>query len=551
MVVKAKRGTKLDPLMEEADELYDSDGFSGRRDADLELEQVFRDGRFTGRLYKALGLNIKSASTSYLLVNLVRSQVIDRSGMLSMLPDPKFDVPFTADEAIALTEQNVLTHLQETLWDYWRIKRIMHTNAFNLALKNRALWLLYPDFEAKKPMMYALDPSSFYAAENYRGEFSRVFLIDRQKGRRIRSEYGRDVAEAHGVDDPNNDYYVHWFFDDKERRIFINQEEITQRRIEHNLGFVPVRYTQDTHIPGSVDNLGSAFHAIAAAENFTDVLKLTSAEMRKGLNSIPWYTGDIDPVDAKAAYDGKAMLGLPEGGKFGVEHQMQGQVGAHQHLKVMDDLFRVVTNWPRLRSGQISSSIWTERGIDAAQSAVSDDILNVRETIADDLEWLDTAAIHMLKKMWGKDEHDLLVFEQENVKGTVKIVPNLDIPNDFKHELVVFPLAHDVTGKAVLLMQLHGAKLYDTRSVLEQLPGVNPGEVMRRLDEDLAREVKQQIALQQALAPPEQAAPGGAPAGAPTGAPQGAPRQASPGEAPEEDFAAARAGATPAPPQGI
>jgi len=45
-------------------------------------------------------------------------------------------------------------------------------------------------------------------------------------------------------------------------------------------------------------------------------------------------------------------------------------------------------------------------------------------------------------------------------------------------------------------MQLFGQKLLDRRSVLEQLPGMNPNEVLQRLEEDMTREVEWQFAVQ-------------------------------------------------------
>lgn len=494
-----------DPLLEEAEEIYEA--YGNRRAADDEVETVFRDGRFIGKLYKSLGINIKDQSTPYLLVNFLRAQVTDRAVMLNMMPDPKWDVPFTVDPDVALTEQDILINLNHTLWDFWRVKRAYKTHGFNLALKNRALWYLHPDFDNKKPMLYSLNPSSFYAEPDYRGDYPRVFLIDDIEGRRLLAQY--PGAERFGVTSYIDEYQVVEFWDKKIRRRFINGLEDESASIEHNMGFVPIRYTQDVHLPGSMDNMGNAWHGIGMAENFTDVLVLASAEMRKKITATPIIKGEYNSDEVKAAMDGKMALGLEKDGSFEYVQPIQGQLGVQQHLQSLDDLYRVITNWPRLRSGQIKSSIWTERGINAAQGAVSDDILTVRESMARDLEWLDEAAVYMMQKMWGNVDQPLIMYENEKIKGSVTIRPKQDIPADFRHELVVFPLAHDTQGKSVVLMQLFGQKIIDLRTVLENLPGMNPAEVMRRLKEDVERDIETQAMLQKQMFDLQQQQAGG------------------------------------------
>ena len=482
-----------EPLLLKADELWDT--YADRRRADALLEEIFVNGKFTGKLWEALGIDTQTAGGRTLIINFIRTMVLDRTTMLSMTPDPKFTVPFTVNPDIALTEQDVLINLHQTLWQHWKIKKTLKEAAFNMALKNRTLWLLFPDFETKKPMLYSLDPSMFYAEPDYNGDYKEVFLMKEEFGRKILAQYPF-AREQNGVTEDRDIYKVVEWWDKDRRRVWINNTRAPQGNIDHNLGFIPMKYTQDIHLPGTIDNMGSAFHNIAMAENFTDTLMLISHEMRKRINSVAWVKGSVDPENHRAALRGEEMLDLQEDGQFGFAQPIDSQVGGQAHLGTLEGLFRVATNWPQQRSGVIDSAIFTGKGINASLTGVNDDILNTRETMADDLEWLDTAAIHMMRKMWGKDEHNLLAFDANNVVGSIKVIPELDIPADFRHELVTFALAHDVQGKAVLLMQLFGQKLLDRRSVLEQLPGMNPNEVLQRLEEDMTREVEWQFAVQ-------------------------------------------------------
>lgn len=494
---KGKKGEKTrDPILNEGMRLYDQLG--ERRSADAELERVFKDGVFTGKLYEAMGINVKTATTNRLLVNLVRASTIDRSTMLGSMPEYKYEVLGAYNEDVALTEQEVLINLHETLWDNWRLERTLRAASFNLALKNRAAWIIYPDFKKQMPILYTLDPGTFYGESDYRGDYNRVFLISEENGYKIAAQYGN--VEAFGVVKQFEKYKVVWFIDDKVKRVWINGVEAESLAIEHNLGFCPVRYTQDIHIPGSIDNLGSAYHSIALSENFTDVLLLSSLEMRKHVKSVPWFKGEgIDGAQVGRALEGNEAIDLGADGAFGFSSSVDSTMGSGQHLQSLDDLFRVITNWPRIRSGQISSSIWTQRGIDAAQGAVSDNILQARQAIAYDLQFLDEAAIFMLKKMWPNKEYTLQQGEYEG-KGSIRIVPALDLPLTFKHKILANSLSADVASKTVLLMQLFGQKLLDRKSVLEQLPGINPSEVMRRLEEDMMRDTKWQMMLQQQMA---------------------------------------------------
>lgn len=504
-----KPASLQDPLLIEAEELWDD--FAPRRAADTMLENVFVNGRFTGKLYDALGLNVQNSGSNELIINFLRAAVIDRTTMLSMLPDYKYTVPFTPDPDIAMTEQDVLINLHLTLWDFWRMKRTLKGAAFNMSLKNRALWLLFPDFKAKKPALYSLDPSMFYGSPDYMGNYKRCFLMKEECGRKIWSQYPESKDEKFGITSSTDLYRVTELWDEDKRRVWLNNIPAERGNIDHKLGFCPVRYTQDVHIPGSIDNMSNAYHNIAMAENFTDVLLLTSQEMRRRINSIIWAKGAISKDNMDAALEGKEILDLENDGEVGVTNVVDGQLGAQQHLQTLEGLFRTGMNWPALRSGQIGSSIWTAKGINAAQSGVNDDILNTRETMADDLQWLDFHAIQMFRKMWGKSEVPLVTFTDEGqARGQVRIIPKEDIPEDFRHELVTFSLANDVTGKAILLMQLFGQKLLDRRSVLEQMPGFNPNEIMTRLEEDMTRDVQwqaqvmaEQAKIQAAIAPPQ------------------------------------------------
>ena len=504
-MVDEMKGIKRDPLLDEADELWDA--YSERRTADEVVTSVFRNGTFTGELYNTLGLNVPSAHSKKLLVNLTRAAVIDRATMLTMLPDYKYSVPFTPEPEVALTEQDILINTHLSFWEFWRMKQLLRTQATNMSLKNRCLWLLFPDFNEKKPKLYGLDPSMLFGEMDNSGEIPRVFLIQDMRGRQILAQY--PDAKNYGVTNDDNEFRIVDFWDKNIKRLFINDHASKVGSIDHDLGFVPIRYTQDTHIPGTIDNMGNAYQNIALAENFTDMLILQSQEMRRRINSVPWVKGGISKSNYQAALAGKEILDLENDGEFGFAQAIQGNLGTQQHLSALEQLFRTGMNWPAMRSGQIDSSIWTAKGINAASGGVNDDILATRELMADDLQWLDYAAIHMWRKMWGNTEHNLLNFNEKNVIGSVKVIPKKDIPNDFRHELVTFALAHDVTGKAILLMQLFGQKLIDRRSVLEQMPGFNPNEVLQRLEEDMVRDVGWQmkvqseaLKLQNEMAPP-------------------------------------------------
>ena len=496
---QATKIKKVDDDLEEGRLLRDET--RERKVRDGVAQSTFVDGTFSGELWRAMDTEVPSSKGQRLLVNFFRTQVTDRATLLSMLPDQKWDVPFDYTDD-SLTYQQVLAQLNLTLWEHWKMRKLRNDIAFWMALKGRVALQLVPDFNRKMPMLYAFDPSFFYAVADGTGEIQRCWIIYMSTGREILQQYPNAGAMAEGVEFNNHEHEVVQYWDKNEKKIFIGDSMVPDSHFQHNLGFVPFQYPQDMHLPGSFDATTAAYNHIGLAENFTDLLLLSSEERRRRIKAIPWIKGlrNADPELLRRILAGEVFAELDEDGALGFESPITNMSDITRDLQLTEDLFRAATNFPRSRSGEITSSIWTGKSIEASQGAVSDDILRVRESIADAIQWMDEKAVGMLKRFWGGKEHNILDFtDQQRIKG-LTIIPNEDIPDTWRHELVVFSLAHDVSQKAILMIQLGNSGYLDKRTVIEQLPGFNPNEILRRMEEERIREAQWEIAVQAKLA---------------------------------------------------
>jgi len=388
------------------------------------------------------------------------------------------------------------------MWEHWKMRKLRNDIAFWMALKGRVALQLVPDFNRKMPMLYAFDPSFFYGVADGTGELQRCWIIYELTGREIIQQYPDAQKTVEGIEFNNTLHEMVLYWDKKKKKNFVGDSLIPGSHFEHDLGYVPFQYPQDIHVPGKMDGTTAAYQHIGLAENFTDLLLISGEERRRRIKAIAWVKGmrNADPETLRRILAGEVFAELDEDGAIGFESPIQNMSDITRDLQLNEDLFRAATNFPRSRSGEITSSIWTGKSIEASQGAVSDDILRVRETIADAIQWMDEKAIGMLKRFWGEKEHNILDFsDQERIKG-LTIIPNDDIPDTWRHELVVFSLAHDVSQKAILMIQLGNSGYLDKRTVIEQLPGFNPNEILQRMEEERLREAQWEIAVQSKLA---------------------------------------------------
>lgn len=501
---------RIDKDLEEGRALRDET--TDRNTRDGVSQRTFVDGTFSGELWKSMDTEVPSAKDQKLLVNFFRTQVTDRATLLTMLPDQKWDVPFDYTDD-SLTYQQVLSQLNLTFWEHWKMRKLRNDIAFWMSLKGRVALQLVPDFQREIPMLYAFDPSYFYAVMDGTDEIQRCWIIYMLPGRQILAQYPNAEFTNEGVEFNNTLHEVVLFWDKKVKKNFVGSSLIPESHFQHNLGYVPFQYPQDIHVPGTIDATTAAHQAIGLAENFTDLLLMSSEERRRRIKAIPWVKGmrNADEETLRKILAGEVFAELDDDGALGFESPITNMSDITRDMQLNEDLFRAATNFPRSRSGEITSSIWTGKSIEASQGAVSDDILRVREAIADSIQWMDEKAIGMLKRFWGDKELNILDFtDQQRIKG-LNIIPNEDIPDTWRHELVVFSLAHDVSQKAILMIQLGNSGYLDKRTVIEQLPGFNPNEILRRMEEERIREAEWEIAVQAKLAEatqPQPEAPG-------------------------------------------
>lgn len=474
-----------------------------------ELVTVFKEAKFTNRLNKVLSDNRNTPDKRVLLVNFVKARVLDKINLLSMLPDLQVDAPFGVEHSETYAELWMRVNLG--WWDEVSLKTRFSEMGYFMPLFGTNVSQLHPSIKDKKIRFLTRDPRTFHAFINMADPmyYDEVYFIYKSSGQQINAAYpgiNNDRIKDELVANTYSEYYTcieRW--DNDHFDFLVNNKRVAGVGIEHNLGFIPVRATPNIRIPGQLDGLSDVVQEIGMAENQNELLIMSTEEIRERLYARLFLYGDGWPKQIPTGRG--AVVRGAEGDKADYMSPIKDVAPTHQHLMANDQFMRVAMGWPSQRSGVFNSAIWTGKGIDASMGPVSDDVMRSKESIGEDLRILNQYYFKMLRKFWGKEK--LVVHGTYlNKRYGVDFTPGEELPEVYSHQVHFSPLGHDIPTMIVNLLQLHGQGVFSLMTVLEKIPGVNPAEEMRRLDEELMKKVsmEQKIAamaqqLQTAMVP--------------------------------------------------
>lgn len=488
-----------DELIELANEMESND--QTRNNLMDTLDDVFWESKRTTELDTILSDNRHKQESTKLITNFIKARVVDKVNLLSMLPDIKVDSPYgLGGDGILFAEM-----WMRVLLAWWkRVKMSAYFGVIGhyLSLRGTSVEQLYPNIKEKRIEFLVRDPKTVHAELKLSNPLEYGFVLFKFKatGRQILTAYPQ--ARSCEVEYSKTEYDCIEYWDDDDFYLVVNDKKVPKVGIQHSLGFIPIRITPNIRMPGKVEGLSDVSQEIGLAENMNELLIMSTEELRERIYAKLVLTGEgwPNPVPTDR---GAVLYASDPQAKAEYVSPVKEVSQVHQHLAAQDELFRVETGWPRQRSGIIDSAIWTGNAINASQSSVSDDVARTKSTIGQDIATLNEYYFKMIRRFFPSQEM-VAYGSYKNKEYGFSFVPKDDLPDEFTHELFFSPLGHDIPTMIVNLLQLHGQKVLSLQTVLERIPGVNPAEELRRLEQDMQREIDLQKKLAmatQALAP--------------------------------------------------
>lgn len=509
-----------------------------RNKRDAELENIYLNSEFTGKLSEAITDQIPRSSERKLLLNVVRNAIQDRAVLLKMLPDLRVDAPDGLPEMDSLYwQQHIERIIKHYFWEeIWNLPNVqMRSQAFWLAMKGRVALQVHPNFAKKTVDLLVRDPSTFYCTISGSGQgwhMAQGSMTQAQGGYQLSQggfKYkakGRDIlamyptSEKIGIE-PNNtshdviEYQDENFFIPVIDNQLILKEDGDPVGVEHGLGFVPLILIQDVHIPGRIDATSPIYHSIMMGENLNDLLLMDTEERRERLGSITVVENPVN-VPKNLAVGRNAIIQVGLGGDVRFRSRLgdQNPSDMGSHIEAMKQMWSMAAKTSLARQGELpSSGPWLGKGLQtAATVAISGDVLDARENIAQGIQNADTMALAMGIKYFPSSKQKMTVHSSRGnqpMTFTFKSLKELTI----RHILEVFPLAHDIPSTVVTYLQLQNGGIVSKRKVRQMIPGIDEAEETRRVDEERQKEMMEAMAIQQAQAQQQAEAQGGQPGG--------------------------------------
>jgi hypothetical protein len=158
-------------------------------------------------------------------------------------------------------------------------------------------------------------------------------------------------------------------------------------------------------------------------------------------------------------------------------------------INILERQFRVVSNYDVAQDGQSPNSFATGQGIRELGSAANENVREYQTVIRHGMELIDRKRLEWEDKMHASQSKRVFYFEG-GTQSEETYTPGKDIAGDYRTRRVFGAMAtFDENSKIISGLQLLQARVFDRRTVIENLDGVeNVSLILERIDQDQARE---------------------------------------------------------------
>lgn len=517
-----------------AQEIYEIIAYHKIRDAGRLTEYALVDtvielNQFTNEYLLALGTDdIPKSDTRKFFFNLIRAKEKDAINLTALPPDIKFSPPPNMGEFGPFWSQ-VLTEATFHKWRFWNMPIMIDEIALQASRYNNIVISLWRDMDNKEILAYTRHPGTCFMEKKFGrvGDNLHVIFVFKGTGRQIADAYpaAKDV-DGFAADDFM--YELVEYCDDEDTAVYLNQGNYqtngNKRAVEggklagysHGLGFIP-------HvIVGNAPTLSGGwapcqrYHEIPIVELLNDFIVLEHMQKRYSTGFfLEVVNPEAVPEDIPVGGSDPAIITVREGGAVNVKHFNSQHQAQDFEISKLENMYRVEAQYPPGRSGISQSSITTGRAEAALQAGAGDDSDITKKRMGWALAEIDRKALAMDKKFFPDTKREY--FSKWKINGKeaytgLEYAPK-DLPDTTDHQLIFNPFGQNAAQTIISYLQLFGQKIYDRRTVLEQIPGADVAEIMRRLEEDAEWDMKLQAKLMQLQAEAQGAAQG---AGEPT-----------------------------------
>ena len=384
--------------------------------------------------------------------------------------------------------EKVLAHYDQVS----NINQVMYNYAWNLVGLGAACMGVMPDPVSKGPRFVTKDPrtvltfpgagSGSYTSTAYSTIATPV--VQSQSMEKIIINESVNLSLVHGMfpderelitklggdGDPLSSPKKLITYMDKEHWIVVFEDEIL-KEVEHNLGFVPFRYTTIT-VPDQLGGQSLFEQNIGLVLSFMKVLnqKLTYNEnlvwpwlVMKGLANVDQNNRVIEIMDRDGAAD---FLAPP------------AELQAERDLEMLDDLIRIMNHDTEPMRGESPSSVATGRGLQELNRDVSSTVQEYWQKMKPDIEYLKSSALILDEKLYGGLTKPMTGrIKGESFESTYS--PSKVIKG--QHSVSIdFGVGVGGSEGFVELMQLSAQGLIDEQTVMEQMPWIKSVSDTRR-----------------------------------------------------------------------
>jgi len=459
------------------------------------LERVMFDGTFEGVVDKALSKERKRPDGVMLLYNLLKARVADKTNLLKAVPDIKMEIPPGMGQDGPFWAE-FMKRIVLSYWNFSHIHSMFELIGHYYSLYDCFFILTVPDMDSKRPRILIKHPKSTFVLPKFSkaDEYIAVFFINKLQGRRILSAYPE--ASQNEIKNTKDEYEFIEAWTEDRRLFWANGKPIPGVGVRHDFGYIPGKLVVGT--PGKLYGLNPV-QSIGLGELINEHLILTAEERTDRMNQILHIKGGIDIPDEIPARG--AILETEDTGNIEFVGQIQGDLNSfNAEMDQAEMMYRKQENWPLSRSSSPESAIWTQVGIKAAQAPVADDISAAQASIGQGLKFADECCVKIEKKMFGSKKQ---VANGTMYNGPFKpkepfsfqYVPKDDLIEEFKHRMEFSPFGDPAVLNMIWLQRL-GQEVVSLQSTREVLPGIDPAEEKRRVDQEREEKMGMAMAMQ-------------------------------------------------------
>lgn len=391
----------------------------------------------------------------------------DLSEMIAPLPALNcVSGTMTSDRArkFAAKRQRIGLHY----WQKSNLKLQMNIAADQYLTYGFSAVMVEPDFECQFPRIRAIDPYGSYPEFNANGEcssFTRKTVVRASKLAALYPEHApRIVKRSPFGSDQDTDLTVYRYVDKDGTLVYVKErDDLVLEHYENRLKCCPVvvavRPSYDGEMRGQFDDV----LGVQAAKSFLAGLSLEAAERQvQAPIAIPDDVAEI-PIG------GNALLRSATPEKIGVVDLKIGNGALLEGQKLENEL-RTGTRYPEGRSGDVSGSIVTGKGVQALLGTF-DTQIKTAQTVFGELLRKITELCYRLDETYWPNQQKTIRGIAEGAPFEDKYTPKKDIDGDHTCDITYGMMAGlDPSRGLVFILQALGAGIVDKQTAMRNMP---------------------------------------------------------------------------------